>query len=141
MLFGDGRAFDPLKKIALDKDADLSARKAALQSLIDNRAPDLRGLCEQLVDEQFLNSVAARGLAGFDDPAVGAKLVRAYRQFHPSERGQLISTLVSRGCRVRNIPTMAAATNSSNTPAVIQCRDFIKIPKLRRRAAACYVSL
>jgi putative heme-binding domain-containing protein len=58
--------------------------------------PDLRPLCEQLLQEQFLNSVAARGLAGFDDPAVGAKLVKAYRQFHPSERGQLLSVLVSR---------------------------------------------
>ena len=96
LLFGDGRALEALKKIALDQSADLSARKAALQSLIDNRTPELRGLCEQLVGEQFLNSVAARGLANFDDPAVGLKLVRAYRQFHPSERGQLVSVLVSR---------------------------------------------
>src|SRR6185295_8644308 len=53
-------------------------------------------LCEQLLTETFLNSVAARGLASFDDPAVGTKLVKAYRQFHASERGQLLSTLVSR---------------------------------------------
>jgi len=96
LLFGDGRALEAVKKVALDQAADLSARKAALQSLIDNRAPDLRGLCEQLLGEQFLNSVAARGLASFDDPAVGVKLVKAYRQFHPSERGQLLSALVSR---------------------------------------------
>src|SRR5204863_7042516 len=57
---------------------------------------DLRPLCEQLLQEQFLNSVAMRGLASFDDPAVGARLVKAYRQFHPSERGQLLSALVSR---------------------------------------------
>ena len=29
-LFGDGRALDELKKVALDKDADLAARKVAL---------------------------------------------------------------------------------------------------------------
>ncbi|MBI3415901.1 MAG: c-type cytochrome [Verrucomicrobia bacterium] len=96
VLFGDGRALDAVKTVALDQRADLSARKAALQTLIDNRAPDLRQLCEQLVGVQFLNSVAARGLASFDDPAVGVKLVRSYRQFHPSERGQLLSALVSR---------------------------------------------
>jgi putative heme-binding domain-containing protein len=95
-LFGDGRALDAVKKVVLDQNADLNARKAALQTLIDNRAPGLRQLCEQLVGEQFLNSVAARGLATFDDPAVGVKLVKAYRQFHPSERGQLLSALVSR---------------------------------------------
>ena len=95
-LFGDGRALDELKRIALDKNADLGARKVALQSLIDSRPPDLRQICEKLTGERFLNSVAARGLAGFDDPAIGAKLVSVYRQFHPSERGQLLSALVSR---------------------------------------------
>jgi putative membrane-bound dehydrogenase-like protein len=96
VLFGDGRALEVVKKVALDQHADLNARKAALQTLIDNRASDLRPLCEQLLQEQFINSVAARGLATFDDPAVGAKLVKAYRQFHASERGQLLSSLVSR---------------------------------------------
>jgi putative heme-binding domain-containing protein len=96
VLFGDGRALDAVKKVALDQGAELNARKAALQTLIDNRGPGLRQICEQLVGERFLNSVAARGLASFDDPAVGAKLVRSYRQFHPSERGELLSALVSR---------------------------------------------
>ena len=101
-LFGDGRALDEVKKVALDKEADMNARKVALQTLIDSRAPDLRALCERFLDEQFLNPVAARGLASFDDPAVGVKLAKAYRQFHASERGQLLSTLVSR-------PTFAQA--------------------------------
>ena len=96
VLFGDGRALDEVKKVALNKDADLSSRKAALQTLIDSRPPDLQPLCEKLLREQFLNSVAARGLASFNDPAVGAELVKAYRQFHPFERPQLLSTLVSR---------------------------------------------
>jgi len=96
VLFGDGRALDVVRKVALDQSAALSARKTALQTLIDNRASGLRQLCEQLIGEQFLNSVAARGLAGFDDPEVGVKLVKSYRQFHPSERGQLLSALVSR---------------------------------------------
>jgi putative membrane-bound dehydrogenase-like protein len=96
VLFGDGRALEAVRKVALDKEADLAARKAALQTLIDSRAPGLQPLCEQLLSEQFLNSVAARGLTGFDDAAVGAKLVKAYRQFHASERGQLLSSLVSR---------------------------------------------
>src|SRR5262249_4887845 len=96
VLFGDGRALDAVKQVALNKNVDINARKSALQTLIDNRAPDLRQLCEQLLSEQFLNSVAARGLASFDDAAVGAKLVKAYRQFYASERGQLLSSLVSR---------------------------------------------
>lgn len=96
VVFGDGRALDEVKKVALDKAADMKQRRAALQTLIDNRAPDLREICEKLVSVQFLNPVAARGLATFDDPKIGEILVKAYRQFHQSERPQLLATLVSR---------------------------------------------
>ena len=41
VLFGDGRALEAVKKVALDQAADLNARKAALQTLIDNRAARL----------------------------------------------------------------------------------------------------
>jgi putative membrane-bound dehydrogenase-like protein len=102
VVFGDGRALDEVKSVALDKDADLNSRKAALQTLVDSRPADLRAICEQLLGVRFLNPIAARGLAQFDDPAVGAQLVKAYRQFHGSERPQLLATLVSR-------PTVAAA--------------------------------
>src|SRR5206468_13134631 len=55
VLFGDGRALDEIRKVALDKGADLSARKVALRTLIDSRPPDLRQICEQLLGVQFLN--------------------------------------------------------------------------------------
>src|SRR5438477_5254044 len=40
-----------------------ASRKAALQTLIDSRPADLQPLCERLLREQFLNSVAERSLA------------------------------------------------------------------------------
>ena len=95
-LFGDGRALDELKQVALDKDADLAARKVALQTLIDAEAPDVRKLCEELLGTRFLNTVAVRGLAGVDDPKFGAKLVKAYRSFHALERPQILAVLVTR---------------------------------------------
>ncbi len=101
VLFGDGRALDEVVKIALEKSADLSARKAALQTLIESRAPDLRSICEQLLSVRFLNSVAARGLALFDDPAIGERLVKAYSSIHSSERPQVIAALVSRASFVK----------------------------------------
>jgi putative heme-binding domain-containing protein len=96
VLFGDGRALDDVRKVVLDQSLDPSVRKSALQTLIDSKAPGLRGLCEQMLSVQFVNSVAARGLATYSDLEAGARLVKAYRQFHPSERPQLMSTLVSR---------------------------------------------
>ncbi|MCD6049303.1 MAG: Cytochrome c [Verrucomicrobia bacterium] len=96
VVFGDGRALDDVKALALNGKADIAARKAALQTLIDSKPDDLRQICEQLLSVRFLNPVAARGLAQFNDPIIGDKLVKAYKGFHPSERPQLLATLVSR---------------------------------------------
>jgi putative heme-binding domain-containing protein len=95
-LFGDGRALDEVKRVALDSKAELAFRRAALQTLIEKRPPDLREICEQLLKVRFLNSTAIRGLALFDDAEIGEKLAGSYREFHPSERGVVMETLVSR---------------------------------------------
>lgn len=95
-LFGDGRALDEVKRIAFAKELEMEQRKAALRTLIDNRPPELRKICEQLINERYLNAVAAAGLALFDDPKVGDLLVKSYRRFHHTERGQLLEVLTSR---------------------------------------------
>lgn len=96
VLFGDGRALDEVKRVALDRKADLAFRRSALQTLIENKPADLRAICEELLKVRFLNSTAVRGLALFDDPVIGEKLAESYQEFHPSERGAVMDTLVSR---------------------------------------------
>jgi putative membrane-bound dehydrogenase-like protein len=96
ILFGDGRALDDVKKIALDEKADLSARESALKTLIENRPDDLREICTELLEVRGLNIVAVRGLALFSDPEIGQKLAGSYRKFSTAERPTVIDTLVSR---------------------------------------------
>ncbi|MFZ2276194.1 MAG: PVC-type heme-binding CxxCH protein [Prosthecobacter sp.] len=96
ILFGDGRALDDVKKMALDEKADLSARESALKTLIENKPDDLRAICTQLLEVRGLNITAVRGLALFDDPEIGQKLAGSYRKFGPAERPTVIDTLVSR---------------------------------------------
>jgi putative membrane-bound dehydrogenase-like protein len=96
VLFGDGRALDAVKAIALDNDADVETRKAALDTLLDARPPELRDICERAIKVRFLNPTAARGLALFDDDDAAKTLVGAYKSFHHSERAQLIAVLASR---------------------------------------------
>jgi putative membrane-bound dehydrogenase-like protein len=95
-LFGSGRALDEIKQTVLNKDTDMRQRQAALRTLIDARPPDLRQICREALKVRFLNPYAARGLATIDDPAIGEELVAAYKSFYPTERPQLIATLVSR---------------------------------------------
>ncbi len=97
ILFGDGRALDDVKALALDPKADLAARKAALHSIVEARPADLREVCERLLRVRFLNPVAARGLALFDGADVGELIATAYGTFfHPSERDVAIDVLVTR---------------------------------------------
>ena len=95
-LFGDGLALDAVKRVVLDNKADLAARTTALQTLVESRPPDLREICEKLLGVPSLNIVAIRGLAQFDDPAIGKKLAHGYGKFQTSVRPAIIDTLVSR---------------------------------------------
>jgi putative heme-binding domain-containing protein len=56
----------------------------------------LREICQQLVAEPYLNVVAARALARFDDPAVAQRLIEQYGRFREPDRPQVISMLVTR---------------------------------------------
>lgn len=95
-LFGDGRALDAVKKVALDAKAALPMREAALKTLIDNRPPYLREVCESLLEVRQLNGVAVRGLGLFDDAAIGIKIAKAYKKFGPNERAAAMDVLCSR---------------------------------------------
>ncbi|HEV3167869.1 MAG TPA: PVC-type heme-binding CxxCH protein [Isosphaeraceae bacterium] len=109
VLFGDGRALEEVRRLALDETAAIDARKVALKTLIESRPPDLRSICERLVRVRFLNATAVRGLALFDDPAIGKTLAGNYRAFHPSERGAAIDTLASRPAFARALLDQIAA--------------------------------
>jgi putative membrane-bound dehydrogenase-like protein len=96
VVFGDGRALEEVKRVALDGQAELQARRAALQALIDSGSAEARNVCEQLLNVRFLNSTAVRGLAAYEDAALGEKLARNFRSFHPSDRPALMETLATR---------------------------------------------
>jgi putative membrane-bound dehydrogenase-like protein len=102
VVFGDGRALDEVRRLALDEKAELDVRRTALLSLIESRPADLRSVCERLLKVRFLNATAVRGLELYNDPEIGRSLAASYRSFHPSERGAVLDALVSR-------PTFARA--------------------------------
>jgi putative membrane-bound dehydrogenase-like protein len=111
VLFGDGRALDEVKRLALDDQADLAARTTALRTLIASRPSDLRAICERLVRVRHLNAVAIRGLVLFVDPAIGKTLAQNYRSFHPTDRPAVIEVLASRPTFARALLDQVAAGN------------------------------
>ena len=97
VVFGDGRALDDVKKIALGKtESDHSLRLDALRTLIQSNPDDLREICESLLKDNRMNVTAAKGLSKFDDPKIGKAIVDRYRNFRAPFRPQIISILSSR---------------------------------------------
>lgn len=97
VVFGDGRAMDELKRIALAKGKEEpEVRLAALETLIQSEPEDLREICEKLLADSHMNVLAARGLSKFNDPSIGKQIVSRYRNFRGPFRPQIMSILVSR---------------------------------------------
>ncbi|MEQ1748530.1 MAG: c-type cytochrome, partial [Prosthecobacter sp.] len=61
----------------------------------------------------FLNAVAVRGLAQFDDPALGEKIARSYASFHATNRPAVLDTLVARPAFAR---ALLAELNAGRFP-------------------------
>lgn len=96
VLFGDGRALDEVKALALDTNADHAMRRAALLTLIENRPDDLRAICESLLKDRLLNATAVKGLVLFDDPQLGQSIAKQYRRFSSDDKPSVLAALVSR---------------------------------------------
>jgi len=96
VLFGDGRALEEVRAIALDDKADVEARRSALRTLIEAKSPDTRKICEKLLTERSLAVDATQGLATFDDPAIAETIVKRWRNFYANEHGAVVAALASR---------------------------------------------
>ena len=96
VLFGSGRALAEVRAIALDSKAGSDPRRAALRTLIEVRPPDLRKICESLLNVPSLSAAAIVGLATFDDPAAADRIIARYRGLTPQERTTALGALVTR---------------------------------------------
>jgi putative membrane-bound dehydrogenase-like protein len=95
-VFGDGRALDELRRIALDGNADGEARRAALRAIIESRPDDLAALLQKLLNDRSLVGVAARGLAAVGDPNTPRFLLDRWQTLSAEDQRGALETLVSR---------------------------------------------
>ncbi len=96
VVFGDGRALGDLKRIAESKGTDPAARRDALRVLVEARAPGLKPLLLQMLDERDLGPDAARGLAVFDDPQLPSVLLLQFARLKEPTRDAVVVTLCAR---------------------------------------------
>ncbi|MEI6461180.1 MAG: hypothetical protein WCO73_04445, partial [Verrucomicrobiota bacterium] len=96
VIFGDGQALEAIRKIALDDNALMDQRRAALLSLIEAKDKQLKQVCEKLIYIKGVNMEAIQGLTQFDQDGVAKRIIERYQQLYPHERPQAIMALVSR---------------------------------------------
>ncbi len=109
VVFGDGRALDEVRRIALNGSADGESRRAALRVLIEGRAAGLVPLLQRLVRDRATAGVALRGLAAYDHPETPRLILDQYPYLRPEERVEAINTLVARPAYARALLKAVAA--------------------------------
>ena len=96
VVFGNGRALEELRALALDPKADLESRKRALATWMETNPPDLQAVCGPLLTVRSLNAVAAEGLVRSDSPETGKKITAQFSSFYPIDRPGVVRSLASR---------------------------------------------
>ncbi len=96
VVFGDGRAMDDLQKLVTDTEATPIERRNALEILISSQPEGLLELLKKSVTDKILEDVAARGLAGFDDPQIPRLLLSRFYRFRKETKAAALDTFCSR---------------------------------------------
>lgn len=96
VLFGDGRAIKEVKDLVLDRSADISLRRTALETLVAGETDDIVAVCMPLLSNPKINAIALRGVSGSQDAAVAKSLIQNYSRFRSPNRPLVIEVLVSR---------------------------------------------
>jgi putative heme-binding domain-containing protein len=119
--FGDPAAFAELRRVAASDAAPLPERQAALTTLVEAHDKGLAPLLHQLAGHKALGGVAIRGLAGYDDPATPALLLKLYGSLDSSARRDVLNTLASRPAYGKALLDAVAAKKlpASEVPAEV----------------------
>ena len=95
-ILGSQGALEESKRIAMDANATVEARRAALQIIVNRKGPEVKAMAVELLKAPGVNTVAAGALSSIDDPTIGPMLVASYPQFRANDRPELIAALSSR---------------------------------------------
>lgn len=96
VLFGDGRSLNEVRKIVLDRDAEIGIRRSSLETLVGSNDPGVVDICLKLIGDTRVNTVALKGVAKSNHVKVAKKLIGNYGRFRSPSRPKVIEVLVSR---------------------------------------------
>ena len=121
--FGDPAALSSLQRVLVDRAADITSRREALESLLKTRSPDLSAALRTLLSEADLRTAAIRGLAAFDDPKTPDAILGIYARLNAAERRDALNTLASRSEFAK---ALLAAVGAKTVPSADLSADLVR---------------
>jgi putative membrane-bound dehydrogenase-like protein len=121
--FGDRRAFEEMRRVLTQRDADLTLRQHALASLLGARDIDLALVLQQLVTDPALRGAALRALASYDDPKTPPVILEVYPSLRSEEKRDALNTLASRPAYAR---ALLAAVAGKKVAAADVSADLVR---------------
>jgi putative membrane-bound dehydrogenase-like protein len=94
--FGDDRAWQRVREMALDRKAAATTRRFALDTLIFKNKREIIPVLQQLIDDPVLRGQAVRALAAYDDAETPARLLKRYTDWSDEDKADALQTLTSR---------------------------------------------
>lgn len=96
LVFGDGRALDELRTIAVDGKSNLAERRAAIRALVLERDSGVVPILQSLLGDRDMSRDAINGLAAFGNNETPKMLIEKFAGFNLTSKQEAITTLVSR---------------------------------------------
>src|SRR5690606_27921575 len=129
VIFGDSRALESSRRVALDPRAELDLRRDALSSLVEARAPPAAETARVLVRDEALRHDAIRALGTLGDADAPAAIFDAWPSFDQESRRLALSALAS---RVSWAKALLDAIEAKTIPASLLSADIVRQIRLLR---------
>jgi putative heme-binding domain-containing protein len=96
LTFGSKAALDALRKVLMDRKANLADRQKALAALVAARDRALPEVLRGLLLEKALRREALRGLGAFEDAKTSSSILKIYEKLDTAGKRDALMTLASR---------------------------------------------
>jgi len=111
VIFGIPQAIESLRRVLKDPQADLAARRSALEMLQGARDAQLPSILLALLQDASLRGAALRALAAYDLPGTAGAILEIYPALAAGEKRDALGTLASRVAHAR--PLLAAVAQGA----------------------------
>lgn len=96
VLFGDGRAMDEVRAVALNDALGTDERVKALRSLTEAQDEELEKIALKLHSNPSFSLAAVKALVTIDKAELAQRILGRYRSYYPHEREEIVGLLTQR---------------------------------------------